>query len=81
MLGEKRLVVLIRAGAERLYEAKLRRICQQCVAPQAGYDEHIGFRRSSFQLCQCAHLKVSGAGLPRGEFLRRAIGDMREADG
>ncbi len=70
MLGEQRPVILIRAGAEGLNEAKLGRTCQQRVAPQAGQDEHIGFMRASFEVFQRPHLKVRDAGLPGGEFLR-----------
>jgi hypothetical protein len=79
-LHERRLVKLIRASAEPLHKTKLRRSCQERVAPQARYDEHIGFMRPPLQLFQRAHLKVRDTGSPRGQFLRPAIGDVREAD-
>ena len=36
--------------------------------------------RPPLQLFQRAHLKVRDTGSPRGQFLRPAIGDVREAD-
>ena len=64
-LHEQRLVELIRAGAEGLHEAQLRRAREERVAPQARYDEHVGFARAPLQLLGRANLEMRDAGSPR----------------
>ena len=79
-LGEQGLVILIRAGAERLHEAQLRRAREQRVSPETRHNQHISLARPPLQLFKRPHLKMRDARPARCEFFRGAIGDMREGD-
>ena len=78
--GEQRLVVLIRAGAERLHEPQLRRARDQRISPQTRHHQHIGLARPPLQFFKRPHLEMRDARPARCEFFRGAIGDMREGD-
>ena len=79
-LGEQRLVILIRAGAERLHEPQLRRARHQRVSPKTRYHQHISLARPPLQIFKRPHLKMRDARPARCEFFRGAIGDVREGD-
>src|SRR5437588_9103759 len=74
------LIILVDARADRLDEAQLARAFDQCVAPQAGYDEDVSLRNSPRQIVEVADLEMSHSGIAQGEAFAQPVGDVRKAD-